>query len=802
MRHIGKRGNSTRIGVGGAMLVTIALFCLMLVPGLALALVEGGPVATPKALAPVNTAAPTLTGTPALGQTLTCSQGTWSNSPTSFSYAWLRNGAPIAGQTAGTYVVQVADEGHTISCQVTAGNGGGNYTIGGLSSGSYKVYFYAGYLEDAGNYLPQYFNGKNAFTEADALTVTAPNATANVNAELHPGGEISGTVTSAVGKAPLSGVEACAYEASKHGYYGCGDTNSAGGYAVTGLPTGTYDVEFSSNAGSSNYLETEVANVVVTAGGATAVANAELQAGGEISGTITSAVGKAPLANMFACAEVGDAGFFGDCATTNASGDYTIGGLVSDSYRVEFYRGYEGGNYLTQYYNDKEQSSEAELVPVTVEKTTSNINAEMHPGGQISGMVTSAATKAPVAGIEVCANEQGGSSSYGSCASTNSAGEYTVMALPTGKNYKVQFSAGYESADNYASQYYDDKEKESEAGPVSVTAGGTTSNINAEMHPGGEIGGKVIDAATKAPLAEIDVCAEGEIAYNCAVTNTAGEYKIDGLSTTSYAVEFYTNASVNYLTQYYNGKTLYSESELVPVTAGSLTANIDAEMHPGAEIGGRVTDANTHTGIVNAVVCAEETGKGDGFGCASTTAATASLTKASNSVSVPSGNFTQAKPPKFDSKTDDIDFFFTFPTAGTLKWSLFFRNADVGFADSLGISLSANEPALAEAARHKGKAKSKKCKKTQTKHRGRCVATLVQFASGLQNVPAGTVEVKVHADSKAIKALKSGHTLHVSGTFTFQSALGGPPVAHTVSTVVHLSKKAAKAKKHRKGKKR
>lgn len=74
---------------------------------------------------PVNTAAPTLTGAATVGQTLTCSEGSWSGSPTSLAYSWLRGGVPIAGQTGSTYVVQEADRGQTIACQVTASNTAG-----------------------------------------------------------------------------------------------------------------------------------------------------------------------------------------------------------------------------------------------------------------------------------------------------------------------------------------------------------------------------------------------------------------------------------------------------------------------------------------------------------------------------------------------------------------------------------------------------------------------------------------------------------------------------------------------------
>jgi hypothetical protein len=73
---------------------------------------------------PVNSVAPAITGTLTVGQTLTCSTGTWSNTPDSYSYQWKRSGAAIAGATASTYVLVGADAGATITCTVTAINSG------------------------------------------------------------------------------------------------------------------------------------------------------------------------------------------------------------------------------------------------------------------------------------------------------------------------------------------------------------------------------------------------------------------------------------------------------------------------------------------------------------------------------------------------------------------------------------------------------------------------------------------------------------------------------------------------------
>jgi hypothetical protein len=75
--------------------------------------------------APLCTTAPAMTGTPTVGQVLTCSSGTWTNSPT-FTYQWRRRRAgTIAGATSTTYTLVAADSGATIECQVTATNGAG-----------------------------------------------------------------------------------------------------------------------------------------------------------------------------------------------------------------------------------------------------------------------------------------------------------------------------------------------------------------------------------------------------------------------------------------------------------------------------------------------------------------------------------------------------------------------------------------------------------------------------------------------------------------------------------------------------
>lgn len=78
-------------------------------------------------VAPVNSVAPALAvGSVEPGQVVSTSTGTWSNTPTSYTYQWYRGASPIGGATANTYTLQNADNDQSIKCRVTAINAGGS----------------------------------------------------------------------------------------------------------------------------------------------------------------------------------------------------------------------------------------------------------------------------------------------------------------------------------------------------------------------------------------------------------------------------------------------------------------------------------------------------------------------------------------------------------------------------------------------------------------------------------------------------------------------------------------------------
>lgn len=107
----------------------------------------------PPAAVPVNTDPPSISGTLLLGQTLTCSTGTWTNSPTSYSYQWYKDAVLLVGETNNTYVPVDGDQFGELTCAVVATNLDGNssprLTVGAIvglildiesSKGAWSVY--------------------------------------------------------------------------------------------------------------------------------------------------------------------------------------------------------------------------------------------------------------------------------------------------------------------------------------------------------------------------------------------------------------------------------------------------------------------------------------------------------------------------------------------------------------------------------------------------------------------------------------------------------------------------------------
>jgi len=118
----------------------------------------------------------------------------------------------------------------------------GQYTVGGLSSGDYRVCFQA--LQNVEDYLKECYNDARDVDHADNVAVTAGDTTL-IDAQLAFAGMISGTVTNASGTPVASvGVGVWYRDGTKFVWVRWGVTDSVGQYTVGRLDSGDYRVCF------------------------------------------------------------------------------------------------------------------------------------------------------------------------------------------------------------------------------------------------------------------------------------------------------------------------------------------------------------------------------------------------------------------------------------------------------------------------------------------------------------------------------------------------------------------------------
>ncbi len=409
-------------------------------------------------------------------------------------------------------------------------DGSGHYTITGLGSGDYDVYFYD-CSSSSRNDVPQYYvatpgppySGTQDFTDASQVSLIGQGAASGIDATLAAGTTISGTVYGGAGTSrPLDQICVAAGGVAPAG--GTATTDSAGKYTITHLAPGApgYDVYFSycntpgayvaqyyNRSGTGNNDASSATPVLPGAAtGATGI-DVHLVLGGSITGKITDGNGHPITSGVCATADLtpGTGGRYADFGGyfygNSPNGDYVITGLPAGSYSVSFYTctGSTRNDLPVQPLTGVSVTSGAMTTAnvqiqqaSTISGTVDGCTATWLSGGGCTGAET------PLAGVCVFGLVPGTSFGYAGDleGGTQSDGTYTLMAADPAQSYIIEFLPCQASGAGYEQQYFDNVASYSSATPVTATLAAPATGVNAvlALPPGATGGGPTTTTTT------------------------------------------------------------------------------------------------------------------------------------------------------------------------------------------------------------------------------------------------------------------------------------------------------------------
>jgi thermitase len=294
-------------------------------------------------------------------------------------------------------------------------------------------------------------------------------------------GSISGQVTDAEDGSAISGAQVTDGTRTA-------TTDAGGGYTMTDVPAGSYEVTASKEGYQSASL---MVNVI---SGSTSTANLPLNQvvlPGSITGSVTDAEDGSPIPG----ATVTDGT---RTATTDTSGEYAIADVPEGTHQVTASKsGYESASSLATVVSGGNAVTDFSLDEVTVP-------------GSITGSVTDADDGSPIAGATVSDGTR--------TATTDTSGEYAIADVPAGSYQVTASKEGYHSSSM----------------TVNVLSGSSAVanlSLNEVILPG-SITGSVTDADDGSPIAGATV-SDGT---RTATTDTSGGYTIADVPPGTYQV--------------------------------------------------------------------------------------------------------------------------------------------------------------------------------------------------------------------------------------------------------------------------
>ncbi len=439
-------------------------------------------------------------------------------------------GASVVGRVSATDVltpnvsVEISATGSQRSQHhaFTSTDANGRYEFLGVPTGSYKLKF------SGDRYPDTYFGGAGTPDSGTIISITAPN-TVTANIILSPGATLVGNVIAADTGSRLGDVNVVAYSVDEPGVV----SRSAkryltpvpfeiqglrpGRYRLSVIPTfgpmGVADTEDYIGQYYNNQISSTLGDLItITQLNQTVGVTVALQRGGVITGLVSDADTGLPIPGMAITLDfdrvAANYSLLGDHpsgggAVTDASGVYTITGLVSGRYEVRTpYDPYGYSKfYYSQIYPNHDVITSAvagDRVTVTAPLTVTNINFALHKifTGTVLGRVTNPSGQGiRSVTVKLSPTDALANSNYGTDYAYSDANGYYTATLPT-RGYFVNFSRDTTGFCDgcYNNQFYTQQDQTT-AQAVHVAVGSVVNNINATF-----ICGKAAPAQNKTYL--------------------------------------------------------------------------------------------------------------------------------------------------------------------------------------------------------------------------------------------------------------------------------------------------------------
>lgn len=514
-------------------------------------------------------------------------------------------GQPLAGVELVLLKEVIHEQGHHEWQEVTrtTTDGNGHYAVTNLPPGNYVLE-----LGEAARHSQQ------EYIICDELIGNR----AQVAAESAPQGAINGTVTDQRGK-KAGQVAVSLYaviDANGYTYEQLARrtlTDDKGRYKFRDLPAGQYKLGFADTLYPERYvaeyypdaLDSWTATVIDLAETKHQI-DAQLGFAGSLAGRVTNGQGEALTGVGVELYRYFDDGYgntyWQPVNRTNTLGDgsYIFSGLATGSYRLYYIDNQWPALYAPEFYNNAAVLEVATDVVVSDGANVTGIDVQLAPAGQIQGTVTDEAGQ-PIEGIGVNLYGDPDGDGYWSSlysSGTDSSGAYLVSGLPAGV-YRAEF-VDWMGRSRYQPAYYNGAATLESATDIVVTEGAVVQGIDAQLASAGHIQGWVINTDGQ-PLGNAIVLlytmVEGGDWYplDSVATNAMGFYDLGGLAPGTYRVGFAYNLETGPIAvEYYDNVATVEEAIDIPVVAGVIVTEINAELPTPGAIQGTVTDENGH----------------------------------------------------------------------------------------------------------------------------------------------------------------------------------------------------------------